>query len=129
MLSAFWLDVKLFMVVELVVLVLGLVIALARVSRAPALFPLRLLAVLYTDVLRGVPTILLVFLVGLRRARRCDLVGCADDPVILGGAALALSYSALRGGGLPRRDPAPCIRASAPPRSRSGSPRRRRCAT
>ena len=92
-LSAFWLDVKLFIVVELVVLVLGLVIALTRVSRPPALFPLRLLAVVYTDVLRGVPTILLVFLVGFGLPA-LDLAGVPDDPVILGGAALALSYSA-----------------------------------
>jgi len=92
-LSAFWLDVKLFIVVELVVLVLGLVIALTRVSRAPALFPLRMLAALYTDVLRGVPTILLVFLVGFGLPA-LDLAGVPDDPVILGGAALALSYSA-----------------------------------
>ena len=92
-LSAFWLDVKLFCVVEVVVLALGLTIALSRVSRAPALFPLRLLAVLYTDLLRGVPTILLVFLVGFG-VPALDLSGVPDDPVILGGAALALSYSA-----------------------------------
>ena len=92
-LSAFWLDVKLFVVVEIVVLVLGLVIALVRVSRAPALFPLRLLGVMYTDLLRGVPTILLVFLVGFGLPA-LDLSGVPDDPVILGGAALALSYSA-----------------------------------
>jgi polar amino acid transport system permease protein len=92
-LSAFWLDVKLFVVVEIVVLVLGLAIALVRVSRAPALFPLRLLGVMYTDLLRGVPTILLVFLVGFGLPA-LDLTGVPDDPVILGGAALALSYSA-----------------------------------
>src|SRR5215204_1684453 len=36
-LRGFWLDVKVFMVVEAVVLVLGLLIALGRTSRAPAL--------------------------------------------------------------------------------------------
>ena len=43
-LEGFWLDVKLFVIVELAVLVLGLVVALVRTSGAPALFPLRLLA-------------------------------------------------------------------------------------
>jgi polar amino acid transport system permease protein len=92
-LSAFWLDVKLFCIVEVVVLIIGLAIALTRVSRAAALFPVRLLATVYTDVLRGVPTILLVFLVGFGLPA-LELSGVPDDPVILGGAALALSYSA-----------------------------------
>jgi polar amino acid transport system permease protein len=92
-LSGFWLDVKLFCIVEAVVLALGLVVALCRTSRAPALFPLRLLAVLYTDVLRGVPTILLVFLVGFG-VPALRLSGLPTDAVVLGAAALALSYSA-----------------------------------
>ena len=62
--KAFWLDIRVFMVVEVAVLVLGLVVALIRTSPLPALFPLRLLAVVYVDVFRGIPTILLVYLVG-----------------------------------------------------------------
>jgi polar amino acid transport system permease protein len=92
-LEGFWLDVKLFVIVEAVVLVLGLVVALCRTSRAPALFPLRLLAVVYTDLLRGVPTILLVFLVGFG-VPALELSGLPTDAVVLGAAALALSYSA-----------------------------------
>ena len=42
----------------------ALVVALIRTTRAPALFPLRLLATVYTDVFRGIPTVLLVYLVG-----------------------------------------------------------------
>ena len=45
------------------------------------------------EVLRGVPTILLVFLVGFG-VPALELSGLPSDPVILGGAALALSYSA-----------------------------------
>jgi ABC-type amino acid transport system permease subunit len=76
-LDGFWLDVRMFVIVEVVVLVLGLVVALVRTSTAAALFPLRLLAVVFTDVLRGVPTILLVFLIGfgvpaLGSCRRCS---------------------------------------------------------
>jgi polar amino acid transport system permease protein len=92
-LDGFWLDIRLFVIVELAVLALGLIVALGRVSRAAALFPLRLLAAVYTDVMRGIPTILLVYLVGFG-IPALELTGLPTDPVILGGAALALSYSA-----------------------------------
>jgi polar amino acid transport system permease protein len=92
-LEGFWLDVKMFCVIEVVVLIVGLAIALVRTSRAPALFPLRMLGAVYTDVGRGVPTILLVFLVGFG-VPALELDGLPTGPVVLGGAALALSYSA-----------------------------------
>jgi polar amino acid transport system permease protein len=92
-LKGFWLDVKLFCIVEVIVLILGLVVALVRTSRAAALFPLRALAVVFTDVLRGVPTILLVFLIGFG-VPALGLAGVPTDAVVLGAAALALSYSA-----------------------------------
>jgi polar amino acid transport system permease protein len=92
-LAGFWLDVRLFMVVEVIVLILGLAIALARVSVSPALAPLRLLGAVFVDVLRGVPTILVVYLIGFG-VPALELRGVPSDPVILGGAALALSYSA-----------------------------------
>jgi polar amino acid transport system permease protein len=91
--KGFWLDVRMFCVIEVVVLALGLVVALVRTSRAPALFPLRMMGAVYTDVLRGVPVILLVFLVGFG-VPALELSGLPTDPVILGGVALALSYSA-----------------------------------
>ena len=94
MLDGFWLDIKIFMVVEVVVLVLGLVVAVARSTRAPALFPLRLLTATYTDIFRGVPVILVVYLIGFG-VPALELRGrAARDPVVLGGAALALSYAA-----------------------------------
>ncbi|MGZ4331857.1 MAG: amino acid ABC transporter permease [Solirubrobacteraceae bacterium] len=92
-LDGFWLDVRMFLVVEVVVLVLGLVIALVRTSQAPALFPLRLLATVWVDVLRGVPTILVVYLVGFG-IPALAIKGLPTGAVVLGGAALAMSYSA-----------------------------------
>jgi polar amino acid transport system permease protein len=92
-LKGFWLDVRLFVIVEAVVLALGLAIALVRTSAAPALAPLRLLATVWVDVLRGVPTILVVYLVGFG-VPALELAGVPTDPVVLGGAALAASYSA-----------------------------------
>jgi polar amino acid transport system permease protein len=95
-LDGFWLDVKLFVLVEIAVLILGLLIALARISRAPALFPLRLLSAVFVDVLRGVPTILVVYLIGFG-IPALMLSGMPTDPVVLGGIALTLAYSAYVG--------------------------------
>jgi polar amino acid transport system permease protein len=92
-LSGFWLDVKIFLVVEVAVLILGLIVAIIRTSGAPALFPLRLLAAVFVDLFRGIPTILLVYLVGFG-IPALELSGLPTDPVVLGGIALTLSYGA-----------------------------------
>ncbi|MET0749903.1 MAG: amino acid ABC transporter permease [Solirubrobacterales bacterium] len=91
--EAFWLDIRVFCVVEVIVLVLALGVALLRTVRAPALFPLRLLATVYADVFRGIPVILLVYLVGFG-IPALDLQGLPSEPVVLGGIALTLSYTA-----------------------------------
>jgi polar amino acid transport system permease protein len=92
-LDGFWLDVRIFVLVEIAVLVVGLLIAVLRTSRAPALFPLRLLGTVFVDLFRGIPTILLVYLVGFG-VPALQLTGLPTDPVVLGGIALGLSYSA-----------------------------------
>jgi polar amino acid transport system permease protein len=92
-LAGFWLDIKLFLIVEVIVLALGLVIALCRTVRAPALFPLRLLAATYTDLLRGVPVVLVIYLIGFG-VPALQLKGLPTDPLVLGGIALTLTYSA-----------------------------------
>jgi polar amino acid transport system permease protein len=92
-LRGFWLDVKLMVIVEVAVLAIGLLIALVRTSRAPALFPLRMLGTVFVDLFRGIPTILLVYLVGFG-IPALQLTGLPTDPVVLGGIALTLSYSA-----------------------------------
>jgi polar amino acid transport system permease protein len=92
-LDAFWLDVKLFFIIEAAVLVLGLVVALVRTIAAPALFPLKLLATIYVDIFRGIPTILLVYLIGFG-VPGLDLTGVPTDPIVLGAIALTMSYGA-----------------------------------
>ena len=92
-LHGFWVNVKLFMICEPVILVLALAVALARSSRTPWLVPLRLVAVVYTDVFRGVPTILLVILLafGMPALR---LQGMPNSPYFWSGVALVLAYGA-----------------------------------
>jgi polar amino acid transport system permease protein len=92
-LRGFWTDVKLFCIVEVVVLVLGLVVALVRTSRGAALFPVRLIAGVYTDLFRGLPTILVVYLVGFG-VPALALKGLPTNLLVLGGGALALCYGA-----------------------------------
>ena len=97
--KAFWLDIRVFCIVEAVVLALGLVVALLRTIPSPALFPLRILSIVYADVFRGIPTILLVYLIGfgvpaLTNVENSHLTWLPTEPVVLGGIALALSYGA-----------------------------------
>ena len=89
----FWLNVKLFLVCEVCILVLGLAVALARQARSAWLAPLRVVAVIYTDVFRGVPTILLVLVMALG-VPALNLQGLTNDPYIWAGVALVLSYGA-----------------------------------
>jgi polar amino acid transport system permease protein len=92
-LGGFWLDIKLFVVIEIGVLLLGLLLALIRITRLPVLFPLRLLATVFIDIFRGVPTVLLVYLFGFG-IPALELSGLPTDPMICGGIALCFSYSA-----------------------------------
>ncbi len=63
--AGFWINVKLMLIGEALVLVLALAIAVVRSLPGPVLAPLRLVALVYTDVFRGVPLILVVFIIGL----------------------------------------------------------------
>ncbi|EDX21438.1 MULTISPECIES: amino acid ABC transporter permease [Streptomyces] len=96
LLRGFCLNIQMFLIAEVLILVLGLLIALVRVTRAPGLQPLRLAATVYVDVFRGVPTLLLVFLVGFGLPA-LRLQGTPSQPWVLGVIALVLSYAAYVG--------------------------------
>jgi polar amino acid transport system permease protein len=93
LLRAFWLDVQILIWSTPLILVASLLVALARNTRSPALFPLRAFAVIYTDVLRGIPVILLVFLIGFG-VPALGLSRTWANPLIWGTVTLVLSYSA-----------------------------------
>jgi polar amino acid transport system permease protein len=91
---AFWTyNVKLFLIGEVLILVLALLIAVLRQSRAPALLPLRIIAVIYTDLFRGIPTILLVFMLAFGMPA-LGLQGVTTSLFFWGLVALVLSYGA-----------------------------------
>ncbi|MGV9561676.1 amino acid ABC transporter permease [Streptomyces sp. NPDC003480] len=92
-LDGLWLNIRLLLVCGVAVLVLGMLIAVARTLRGPVFFPLRVLAAAYTDFFRGLPLIinLMIVVLGVPALR---LQGVTVDPVLLGGTALTLTYSA-----------------------------------
>lgn len=92
-LEGLWLNVRLLVICGVAVLVLGMLIAVARTLRGPVFFPLRVLAAAYTDFFRGLPLIinLMIVVLGVPALR---LQGVTVDPVLLGGTALTLTYSA-----------------------------------
>jgi len=98
--KAFWLDVRIFLVCAPLIVVFGMLIALSRSVRSPLLFPLRLAATLYVDIVRGVPIILWLYLIGFGGAGLLNVREVGFGPIkigtylFLGGVALVVTYSA-----------------------------------
>jgi polar amino acid transport system permease protein len=92
-LDAFWLNVKIFTVCEIAVLVCAMGIAVLRSLPGPVFFPLRAFAVVYADLFRGVPTIIVIYLLGFG-VPGLQLSGVPNDPVFWGAVALVLVYTA-----------------------------------
>ncbi len=92
-LGGFWLDIKMFLVAEVLILAFGLLVAVVRSLRGPAFFPLRALAVIYIDLFRGIPILLILFLLGFG-VPALQLPGVPKDPLFWGVASLVLSYAA-----------------------------------
>jgi polar amino acid transport system permease protein len=63
LLRGFWLTIRIFVVAEAIVLVWALVVAVVRMLPGRASAPIRFLAIAYTDVFRGVPAIVTIYLV------------------------------------------------------------------
>jgi polar amino acid transport system permease protein len=92
-LSGLWLNVRVLVVAELGILVLGLGIAVLRTLRGPVFFPLRALATGYVDLFRGVPLLIALYLVGFGLPA-LRLQGVPTDVAVLGTITLILVYSA-----------------------------------
>jgi polar amino acid transport system permease protein len=91
---AFWLDVRIFLVCAPTILALGLLVSLARSTRSPVLFPVRLLATLYADLTRGVPVILWIYLIGFGVVGLINTRAFFGSYLFWGGVALVFTYSA-----------------------------------
>ncbi len=93
LLQAFLLDVAIFAWCAPLIALLGLAVALARDVRTPAAYPLRLFAIVYTDVFRGLPVILVIYLIGFG-VPGLGLPRPWNSPYIWGSLALILVYAA-----------------------------------
>ncbi len=91
--DAFLVNIMIFAWCAPAIAILGLLIALARDAKSPALFPLRIFGAAFTDVFRGVPVILTVYLIGFG-IPGLGLPRPWNSPYIWGSLALILTYSA-----------------------------------
>lgn len=89
-LAAFWRNVALFMLAEVFVLILGLVLAVMRSLKGPVFTPVRGFAIVYVDIFRGLPGILVVYVLGLG----LPALGLPREEFFWGLLALVLIYSA-----------------------------------
>ena len=92
--GAFLLNVYIFTISEVLILVLALVIAVVRGIPGPVFFPFRMVAIAYTDLFRGIPLILVLYIIGFG-VPGLGLAGISYlSDVTYGIIALVLVYSA-----------------------------------
>ena len=90
---AFRRNVQYFLIAEVFILAWALVLAVLRSLAGPVFFPLRLLSIAYTDLFRGVPTVLVVYLLAFG-IPSLALPGVPNGAAFWGVVGLVLSYSA-----------------------------------
>jgi polar amino acid transport system permease protein len=86
-------NVEFFLVAEVFILAFALLLAVMRSLPGAVFFPIRLLSTLYTDLFRGIPTILVVYLLGFG-VPSLALPGVPSSATFWAVVALILSYSA-----------------------------------
>ncbi len=86
-------NVEWFLIAEPIILALALLLAVMRSLRGAVFFPLRLIAIIYVDVFRGLPTILVILLLGFG-VPALQIPGLPTQAAFWGIVGLILSYSA-----------------------------------
>jgi polar amino acid transport system permease protein len=92
--KGFGINIQIFVIAEVLVLMFGLVLALVRGLPGRAAAPLRWAAIAYTDFFRGVPAIVLIFIVGFGTPKTSVPIVSSFSIMQLGILALTLLYSA-----------------------------------
>ena len=91
-LAGLWVNIQVLFVAAISVAILGTMLAVLRSLRGPVFFPLRALATIYTDLFRGIPLLIVLYLVGFGLPA-LGIFGRV--PVVLWGTiAIVLTYSA-----------------------------------
>ncbi|GAB2455287.1 amino acid ABC transporter permease [Jatrophihabitans fulvus] len=93
LLRALWVNVQIMLIAEVAVLLFAGLIAILRTLQGPVFFPLRFVATAYVDLFRGLPILIVLYLVGfgLPSLRIAEI---PDSPFVLCIVALVLTYSA-----------------------------------
>jgi polar amino acid transport system permease protein len=91
--AQFLINVQAFLIAEVFILMFALFLAVLRSLPGPVFFPVRLLAVGYTDLFRGIPTVLVIYILGFG-APALQLQGVPKSAFFWGIVALVLVYSA-----------------------------------
>src|ERR687887_2602192 len=89
----FLVNVQVFLIAEVLILILALVLAVTRQIPGPVFFPFRLVAIVYTDLFRGTPLLLVILMFGFG-IPALAIRGLPRSILFWGSAALVLSYSA-----------------------------------
>ena len=91
--ARFEVNVRLFLIAEVLILVFGLVLAVLRGLPGPVLYPIRLLATVWVDIFRALPGVLVIYVLGFG-IPGLRIPGVPNDPFFWGVVALTLVYSA-----------------------------------
>jgi polar amino acid transport system permease protein len=91
--NAFLLNIKMFCIAEVFILAFALLIAVLRSLPGPVFFPVRALAIAYADFFRGVPTILVIAMLGFG-VPGLALKGVPTSTTFWGIVSLVLVYTA-----------------------------------
>ncbi len=86
-------NIQYFMIAEVFILALALLLAVMRSLPGAVFFPIRLLAIVYTDLFRGLPLILVIYLLGFGMPSLA-LKGLPTSAAFWGIVGLILAYSA-----------------------------------
>jgi polar amino acid transport system permease protein len=89
----FVLNIKIFSIAEAFILVFALFLAVLRSLPGPVFFPVRALAIVYTDLFRGIPTILVIAMLGFG-APALGVSWVPKSVIFWGIVSLVLIYSA-----------------------------------
>ncbi|MET3808023.1 polar amino acid transport system permease protein [Nakamurella sp. UYEF19] len=92
-LKGLWLNVRLMVVCEVIILILAMLLALARSLRGPVFFPIRAAATIYTDVFRGLPLLLVLYLLGFG-VPALRISWLPSNSLVWGAVGLILTYTA-----------------------------------
>ncbi len=92
-LRGFWLNLRVWVIAQIVILFVALVLAVMRSLHGPIAAPFRIAAVAYIDFMRGVPALLLILLFGFG-VPALQLPGLPRGALFWGSVAMIAGYAA-----------------------------------